>query len=172
MFGFYGTINVYFEGILLFVSHRLNISSFVLYMYRICLYITPRNCVPPRYCEFQNANITTQSVASPRTSLLSMISIVTFTFELWPPTSIGFTMVNMSVKFQWFSLYWVQAFFHTYPLRPGHLTPKINRVHPFNMVNISAKFYKEIHNGLVSILFTSLFIYLSIVTLIFDLWPP
>ena len=37
------------------------------------------------------------------------------------------------------------------------------------MVNISAKFDKEIHNGLVSIAFTSLFPYISIVTLIFDL---
>ena len=40
------------------------------------------------------------------------------------------------------------------------------------MVNMSAKFDKEIHNGLVSIMFTSLFPYLSIVTLTFDLWPP
>ena len=33
------------------------------------------------------------------------------------------------------------------------------------MVNISAKFDKEIHNGLVSIMFTSLFPYMPIVTL-------
>ena len=37
------------------------------------------------------------------------------------------------------------------------------------MVNISAKFDEEIHNGLVSILFTNLFPYMSIVTLTFDL---
>ena len=37
------------------------------------------------------------------------------------------------------------------------------------MVNMSAKFDKEIHNGLVSIVFTSLFPYMSIVTLNF--WP-
>ena len=38
------------------------------------------------------------------------------------------------------------------------------------MVNISAKFDKEIQNGLVSsIMFTSLFPYMSIVTLTFDL---
>ena len=48
--------------------------------------------------------------------------------ELWPPKSIGFTMVN-----------------------------------------ISAKFDEEIHNGLVSIVFTSLFPYIPIVTLTFDL---
>ena len=36
------------------------------------------------------------------------------------------------------------------------------------MVNISAKFDKEIQNGLVSIIFTSLFPYMSIVTLTFD----
>ena len=39
------------------------------------------------------------------------------------------------------------------------------------MVNMSAKFDKDIHNGLVSIVFTSLFPYMSIVTLTFDLWP-
>ena len=37
------------------------------------------------------------------------------------------------------------------------------------MVNMSAKYDKEIHNGLVSIMFTSLFLYMSIVTLTFDL---
>ena len=40
------------------------------------------------------------------------------------------------------------------------------------MVNMSVKFYEETHNGLVSIMFTSLFPYMSIVTLTFDLWPP
>ena len=40
------------------------------------------------------------------------------------------------------------------------------------MVNMSAKFDKEMHNGLVFIAFTSLFPYISIVTLTFDLWPP
>ena len=37
------------------------------------------------------------------------------------------------------------------------------------MVNISAKFDKEIHNGLVSIMFTSLFLYMSMVILTLDL---
>ena len=40
------------------------------------------------------------------------------------------------------------------------------------MANISAKFDKEAQNGLVSIAFTSLFPYMSIVTLTFDLCPP
>ena len=40
------------------------------------------------------------------------------------------------------------------------------------MFNMSAKFDKEIHNGLVSIVFISSFPYMSIVTLTFDLWPP
>ena len=40
-----------------------------------------------------------QSIASLHTPHLSMISIMTFTFELWPPKSIGFTMVNMYAKF-------------------------------------------------------------------------
>ena len=37
------------------------------------------------------------------------------------------------------------------------------------MVNMPAKFDKEIYKGLVSIMFTSLFTYMSIVTLTFDL---
>ena len=37
------------------------------------------------------------------------------------------------------------------------------------MNNISAKFDEEIQNGLVSFVFTSLFPYMSIVTLTFDL---
>ena len=37
------------------------------------------------------------------------------------------------------------------------------------MVNMSAKFDQEAHNGLVGIVFTSSFPYMSIVTLTFDL---
>ena len=37
------------------------------------------------------------------------------------------------------------------------------------MANLYAKFDGEAHNGLVSIVFTSLFPYMCIVTLIFDL---
>ena len=39
------------------------------------------------------------------------------------------------------------------------------------MVNMSAKFDKEIQNGLVAIVFTSLFQYMPIVTLTYDLRP-
>ena len=39
------------------------------------------------------------------------------------------------------------------------------------MVNMSAKSDEEAHNGLVAIVFTSLFLYMSIVILNFDLWP-
>ena len=39
------------------------------------------------------------------------------------------------------------------------------------MANMSAKFDEEAHNSLVCIVFTSLFLYVSIVTLTFDLWP-
>ena len=49
------------------------------------------------------------------------------------------------------------------------LTSKIDRVHPLNMANMSDKFDKEAHNGLVSIVFQSLFPYMCIVTLTFDL---
>ena len=38
------------------------------------------------------------------------------------------------------------------------------------MTDMYAKFDEEVHNGLVSILFTSLFPYLSIVILTFDVW--
>ena len=37
------------------------------------------------------------------------------------------------------------------------------------MVNMSAKFDWEAHNGLVSMVFTSLFPYITMVTLTFDL---
>ena len=40
------------------------------------------------------------------------------------------------------------------------------------MANTSAKSDEEAHNGLVSIVFTSLFPYMSIVTLTSDLFPP
>ena len=33
------------------------------------------------------------------TSLFPYMSILTFTFDLWPPKSVRFTMVNMSAKF-------------------------------------------------------------------------
>ena len=39
------------------------------------------------------------------------------------------------------------------------------------MANMSAKFDQEAHNGLIAIVFTSLFPYMTIVTLTFDLWP-
>ena len=52
------------------------------------------------------------------------------------------------------------------------LISKINRVHPLTMANMSIKFDQEAHNGLVAIMFTSLFPYMSIVTLTFDLSPP
>ena len=51
------------------------------------------------------------------------------------------------------------------------MTCKINRVLPLTMMNMSAKF-DEAHADLVSIVFTSLFPYMSIVTLTFDPWPP
>ena len=40
------------------------------------------------------------------------------------------------------------------------------------MANMCGKFDQEAHNGVVSTVFTSLFPYMSIVTLTFDLWPP
>ena len=49
------------------------------------------------------------------------------------------------------------------------ISPPQRVAHPLTMVNTSAKFDKEIHNGKVSIVFTSLFPYMSIVTLTFDL---
>ena len=106
-----------------------------------------------------------------------MIPILTFTFELWPPKSIGFTMVNMCAKFNEEAqngLVCVSftAYFHTCPLWPWPLTSKMNRVHPLTMINISAKFDAEIHNGLISFVFTSLSRYMSIASLNFDLWPP
>ena len=52
-----------------------------------------------------------------------------------------------------------------------HLWTVTSKSIGITLVNMSAKFDKEIHNSLVSIMFTSLFPYMSIVTLTFDLWP-
>ena len=49
------------------------------------------------------------------------------------------------------------------------LTSKINRDYPLTMANMYAKFDEEAHISLVSIWFTSLFQYMSIVTLTFHL---
>ena len=57
-------------------------------------------------------------------------------------------------------------------LRLWPVTSKINRVHPLTKADMSAKFDKEANNGLVSIIFKSLFPYMWIVTLTFDIWPP
>ena len=87
--------------------------------------------------------------------------IVTLTFDLWPPKSIGFilssrwtclpSLIKKSTTVK--SLLCSQAYFHRCPVWP--LTSKINRVHPLITVNMSCKFDKEICNGLVSMVFTS-----------------
>ena len=119
----------------------------------------------------------TQSVASPRTKHLSMIPIMTFTFELWSPKSIEFTMVynNMSTKFEEEAsngLVCIRftAYFHTCPLWPWPLTSKINRVHPLTMVNISAKVWKRnTQRFSLYCVHKLIFIY---VHCDLDLWPP
>ena len=97
------------------------------------------------------------------TSLLPCVSIVTLTFNLWPPKSIAFILSlwltclpSLMKKHKRFSLHLVHKLISIYmyvncDLALWPLTSKINRVHP---VNMSAKFDKEIHNGLVSIMFT------------------
>ena len=76
---------------------------------------------------------------------------------------------------QRFSLYRVHKLISIYvncDLNLWPLTSKINMVHSLTMANMSGKFDEEAHNGLVSIVFTSLFPHKCIVTLTFDLWPP
>ena len=48
---------------------------------------------------------------------------------------------------------------------------KIEMVHPLTIANMSAKFNEEAHSSLVSIVLTSLFPYISILTLTFYLRP-
>ena len=91
------------------------------------------------------------------------MSIVTLTFDLWPPKSIGCilssrltclpSLIKKSTTVK--SLLCSQAYFHRCPVWPWPLTSKINRVHPLITVNMSCKFDKEICNGLVSVVFTS-----------------
>ena len=104
--------------------------------------------------------------------------------DLWPLTSKinrvhPLIMVNMSAKFDQEICNGLVSIMFTC-LSPYNnyvhcdidlwlLTPKINRVHPLVMVKMSAKFDKEICNGLVSIVFTSFSPYMSIMTLTFDL---
>ena len=118
------------------------------------------------------------------TNLCPYMSIVTLTLYLWPQKSIGFILSPWQTPWQTClpslikkstmvkSLSCSQAFFHICPLWPWPLTSEINRVHSLIILNMSAKYDKEICNGLlVSIMFTSLFPYMSIVTLTFELWP-
>ena len=91
------------------------------------------------------------------------MSIVTLTFDLWPPKSIGFilssrltclpSLIKKSTTVK--PLLCSQAYFHRCPVWPWPLTSKINRVHPLITVNMSCKFDKEICNRLVSMVFTS-----------------
>ena len=91
------------------------------------------------------------------------MSIVTLTFDLWPPKSIGCilssrltclpSLIKKSTTVK--SLLCSQAYFHRCPVWPWPLTSKIHRVHPLITVNMSCKFDKEICNGLVSMVFTS-----------------
>ena len=98
------------------------------------------------------------------TSLFPYMSIVTLTFDLWPPKLIEFILLpwltclpSLIKKYTMFSFYCVHKLISIY-VHCDHdlwpLTSKINRVHPLIMVNMSAKFDKETWNGVVSIVFT------------------
>ena len=100
-------------------------------------------------------------------------------FDLWPPKSIEFNaspwltcLPSSMKKHTWFSLKCVHKLISIHvncDLDLWPLTSKIKRVHPLTMANTYAKFDEKARFSLVSILFTSLFPYLSIVTLTFDL---
>ena len=111
-----------------------------------------------------------------------LITQVHVDLDLRPPKSIGFILLpcltclqSLTVKQTTFqSLSCSQCYFHIRQLWPWplHLTSKINRVHPLVMINMSAKFKEDAHNGSVSIVFTRLLLFKSIMALTFDLWPP
>ena len=104
------------------------------------------------------------------------MSIVTLTFDLWHPKSIGCILSSRltcllslmkkhtTVKSLWCS----QAYFHICPLRPWPLTLNINRVHPLITVNMSAKFDEEAHRfslyGVHKLI--SIYVHYDL-----DLWP-
>ena len=99
--------------------------------------------------------------------------------DLWPWKSIGFILSLwticvwslMKIHSTTWSLLCSQGYSHICPLWPLPLTFKIKRVHPLIMCNMCMKFDENTLNSFVSIMFTRLFPYLSIVTLTFDLWP-
>ena len=123
-------------------------------------------------------------VASPRTQNLTMLSIVTrisaVTSKIYRVHPLA--MVTLSAKFDEeahnslgsivFTSLFPYMFIVTLNVWP--VTSKINKACSLTMVNTrtSAEFDEEAHNSLVSIVFTSLFQYISIVTLTFHLWPP
>ena len=107
------------------------------------------------------------------------MSIVTLTFDLWPPKSIGFilslrltclpSLIKKSTTVK--SLLCSQAYFHRCPVWPWPLTSDLQnqKVHPLITVNMSCKFDKEICNGLVSSVFhklISIYVHYDL-----DLWP-
>ena len=122
-------------------------------------------------------NITTQRVASPRTTYLSMMPIVTFTCDLQKQLISSSHHGEHVCQVRWrstqrISLYTVHKLISIYiycDLDLWSVTSKINRVYSLTMINMSAKFDEEAHNGIASIVFTSLFPYMSNVN--FDLWP-
>ena len=80
------------------------------------------------------------------------------------------SLIDMNTTVQSWSC--SQGFYHKSPWRRWPSTSKINKVHPFTMIDFSPKFDDEAYNSSISIVFTWLFPYMSVVTLNFDLQLP
>ena len=110
---------------------------------------------------------TTVKYLSCSQAYLNICSLWPWPFDLWPPKSIGSSFHQglhvcqvWSRNTQRFCRYGVHKLIHRCQLWAWTLTSKINTVHPLTMVNMSANFDKETHNGLVAIVFTRLFPFL------------
>ena len=107
------------------------------------------------------------------TRLFQLLSIVTFTFDLWHPKSIGFILTSWAITLlslvnihtQWFYIYCVNKVIFLFRVLWPWPVPlpcivtlicdlQINRLHPINMIEIFTKFDEDWHNGIVSIAFT------------------
>ena len=163
-------------------SYNITLSCSRLFLYLSIVTLTLKinrghHLIMGNMCIKFNENTLNSLVSIVFTRLCPYLSIVTLTFDLWSWKSIGFIVSSWAIcvlslikihSMVW-SLLCSQGYFNKYPLWPWPLTLKIKMVLPLIMGNTCSKFDENTLNGLVSIVFTRLCPYFSIVTLTSDL---